>query len=133
MESHDSQTTMIDRKGAATDEAFANMTPHERALRAVMDLGLPPSFHAWLVENWPIWDEFVRLADQMRLRGRAYYSARAVLHVLRWHRALQDTTTSDIRINNNQSARMARVYNSMRGVEFFRTREQGGRVPGIGA
>ena len=123
MESHDSQTTMIDRKGAATDEAFANMTPHQRALLAAVELGLPASFTAWLVANWPIWDEFVKLSDQMRLRGRAYYSARAVLHVLRWHRASTDPTSQDYKVNNRWSAGMARVYNRMRGVEFFRTRD----------
>lgn len=125
MESHDSQTTMIDRKGASTDEAFANMTPHERALQAVQDLGLADAFADWLRANWPIWDEFVRLADQMRLRGRAYYSARAVLHVLRWHRALNDPTSAEYRINNRWSAPMARTYNDMRGVDFFRTRGDG--------
>ena len=125
MESQTSQTTMIDRKGGSTDEAFANMTPHERALMAVKDLGLPEDFAAWLVSNWPIWDEFVRLADQMRLRGRAYYSARAVLHVLRWHRALRDPTEEMFKVNNRWSAPMARVYNSMRDVDFFRTRGEG--------
>lgn len=85
-------------------------------------IALPDEFCEWLELNWPIWDEFVKLSDQMRTRGRAYYSARAVMHVLRWHRALKDPTETDYKINNNRSAAMARLYNSMRNIEFFRTR-----------
>ena len=80
-------------------------------------------FAVWAAANAPIWNEFVRLADQMRDRGRANYSARAVLHVLRWHRHLKDPTDTMFKINNNWSAQMARTYNAMRGVDFFRLRD----------
>lgn len=99
---------------------------HRLALLHVRALGMPDEFREWMEQNWPIWDEFVKLSDQMRKRGRAYYSARAVLHVLRWHRALNDPTEAEYKINNNRSAAMARVYNAMRNIEFFRTRDHGG-------
>lgn len=116
------QTPLIDRQGAITPAADAD--PHRRAILFAQALGLSEGFREWLPLNWPIWFEFVRLADQMRLRGRTYYSARAVLHVLRWHRHLQDSTESDLKINNNRSAEMARLYNGLSGIDFFRTRDR---------
>lgn len=118
------QMEMVDRKGALTMGAVAT-DPHQRAIDASLRAGLPAEFREWLRLNWPIWDEFVKLADLMRNRGRAYYSARAVLHVLRWHRHLQDPTDEDFKINNRWSAPMARTYNRMLGVEFFRERDAG--------
>lgn len=99
------------------------LDPDRRALMFAQAAGLSHAFRKWLPLNWPIWFEFVRLADKMRLRGREHYSARAVLHVLRWERALRDTTETELKINNNKSAEMARLYNAMVGFDFFRTRE----------
>lgn len=117
------QSPLIDRQGVITPAADAD--PHRRALLFAQALGLSESFREWLPNNWAIWFEFVRLADQMRLRGRKYYSARAVLHVLRWHRALRDPTEREYKINNNRSAEMARLYNGLIGADFFRTRDGG--------
>ena len=117
------QTTIVDRHGVITPAADAD--PRRRAMLFAQAAGMSEDFREWLGQNWPIWHEFVRLADQMRLRGRSYYSARAVLHVLRWHRALKDPTEQEFKINNNRSADMARLYNAMAGIEFFRTRERG--------
>jgi hypothetical protein len=115
------QQPLIDRQGAITPPADAD--PQRRVMLYVQALGLTEAFREWLPQNWEIWFEFVRLADQMRLRGRQYYSARAVLHVLRWHRALRDPTESEFKVNNRWSAEMARLYNAMVGFAFFRTRE----------
>lgn len=93
-------------------------------------LGLSKKFQEWLPQNMAIWNEFVRLSDRMRER-RQHYSARAVIHVLRWERALRDTTETELKINNNRSAEMARLYNSLAHCEFFLTREAGGRVSGV--
>lgn len=115
------QTSLNVVAGSFTDQT----EPHRLALLHAKGIGLSEDFRDWLQANWAIWFEFRRLADQMRLRGRAYYSARAVLHVLRWHRALKDPTTPDYKINNNRSAELARLYNAIAGIEFFRTRERG--------
>lgn len=114
------QVPLVDRLGVVSGHAVFDA--HERAIKHAIAIGLTPNFKAWLAINWAIWDEFVKLSDQMRLRGRKYYSARAVIHVLRWHRALRDTTETELKINNNRSAEMARLYNSLVGKEFFRTR-----------
>lgn len=100
------------------------LNPERRALMFAQALGLSQSFRDWLPQNWPIWFEFVRLADKMRLTGRKVYSARAVLHVLRWERALRDHTQADFKINNNRSAEMARLYNALNGKPFFNTRDK---------
>jgi len=101
------------------------LDPQRNALMHARALGLPPKFCDWLELNWAIWFEFVKLADKMRIRGREHYSARAVLHVLRWERALRDTTQDDFKINNDKSAKLARLYNAMNRVDFFLTREPG--------
>lgn len=118
------QTPLVDRHGAITPGADAD--PPKRAMLYAQAIGLSPAFRVWLEANWAIWFEFVRLADQMRLRGRRYYSARAVLHVLRWHRALRDPTEPELKINNRWSAEMARLYNALIGSDFFRTRNHDG-------
>lgn len=88
-----------------------------------MTLGMRTKFVDWLKLNESIWAEFCDLASLMRGRGRTNWSARAILHVLRWHRALKDPTDNVYKINNNWSPEMARLYNHINGVEFFRNRE----------
>ena len=107
------QQPLIDRHGGLTPAAVAE--PRQRARDKAVEIGLSETFREWLEQNWAIWEEFQRLADEMRLRGRQYYSARAVIHVLRWHRALRDPTESEFKLNNCRSAAMARLYNALLG------------------
>ena len=100
----------------------ATLDPQRKAIMFAQALGLTTKFREWLPDNWAIWFEFVRLADKMRLTGREFYSARAVIHVLRWERALRDASQAEYKINNCWSAEMARLYNAINAVEFFRTR-----------
>lgn len=118
------QQSMIDRHGAFTGGAVVDA--HARALEASRAAGLDDAYRDWMESNWPIWDGFCKLADLMRLKGRTYYSARAVLHVLRWERALNDPTDRDFKINNKWSARMARTYNAMHNLNFFQERDRHG-------
>lgn len=118
------QHPMIDRHGALTPAAIAE--PRQRARDKAVEIGLSETFREWLEQNWAIWEEFSKLADKMRLRGRQYYSARAVIHVLRWHRALRDPTESEFRLNNCRSAAMARLYNALLGKTFFHARNSRG-------
>ena len=117
------QQPLIDRHGGLTPAAVAE--PRQRARDKAVEIALSETFREWLEQNWAIWEEFQRLADEMRLRGRQYYSARAVIHVLRWHRALRDPTEEEYKINNNRSAGLARLYNALLGKSFFRTRNSG--------
>jgi hypothetical protein len=85
--------------------------------------GLPSNFTYWLSQNWSIWNEFCDLAAMVRHRGRTKWSARAIIHVLRWNRAVHDNTDPDFKINNNWTPNMARLYNSLHGIPFFQQRD----------
>ncbi len=87
-------------------------------------IGQRTEFTLWLGKNMPIWREFVELTRMVRERGREHWSARAILHVLRWNRVVRDATDLTYKINNNWSAEMARLYNRYYGIEFFRERDQ---------
>lgn len=102
-----------------------DLDPQRKALLFAQALGLSTKFREWLPENWAIWFEFVALADRLRIKGREFYSARALIHVLRFERAVRDASQPIYKINNNRSAEMARLYNAMNRVDFFLTREPG--------
>lgn len=101
------------------------MTPHNKL--DIMDLAvamhLSDEFLTWLDDNWAIWTEFCALAAQVRARGRSHWSARAILHVLRWNRVVRDATDPVFKINNNWSPSMSRLYNALVGFDFFRERD----------
>jgi hypothetical protein len=82
----------------------------------------PTEFEVWMSHNRPIWEAFCELADLMRQR-RDRWSARAILHVLRWQSALRENNDAEFKINNRWSAPMGRLYNRMHNVQFFQERE----------
>lgn len=85
-------------------------------------LHMDDTFLWWLDVNWTIWTEFCTLAALARSKGRTRWSARAILHVLRWNRMLRDSEGT-WKINNHWSAPMARLYNALVGFDFFQERE----------
>lgn len=107
--------------------AFVDISDKRRlALLHARALALGEDFTDWLQLNWHIWDDFQKLSDQMRTKGRKYYAARTVIEVMRWHSHLTDRADADYKLNNNHTPKMARLYNAICGEEFFRTREHGG-------
>lgn len=116
------QQPMIDRQGAPMLGALADYRGRVTAL--ARDIG-GEEFVAWLEANWPIWDRFSKLSDQMRLKGRKYYAARTVIEVMRWHYHLHDTTDKVFIHNNNWTPKLARLYNAITGTDFFQTRNSG--------
>lgn len=129
MEHVRSQRPMFDRNGALAAGAIAE-NPRDRAQALAAEI-LSPAFCAWLDENWHIWERFLQLSDQMRLKGRKYYAARTVIEVMCWHYHLQDKTDKAFVHNNNWTPMLARLYNAYTGSDFFQTREHGGRVHGV--
>lgn len=101
------------------------MTPFNKldAMDNAVAMHLHDDFLTWLDENWSIWTEFCDLANLVRARGRSHWSARAILHVLRWNRMVRDASDATWKINNKWSAPMARLYNHMAGFDFFQERE----------
>ncbi len=82
----------------ATPQAELDLTDRE----------YPPGFFWWLRENRHIYAAFCVKARQMA-RVRKHYSARAILHVLRWESDLHENR-SQFKVNNNWSAGMARLF-----------------------
>ena len=82
-------------------------------------------FWEWLDKNEKIYQGFVRLALQMRRKGRTRWSACGVVEVLRWHTGMR-STGSVFKINNNYRAGMSRLsmkeFPELGG--FFQLREQ---------
>jgi hypothetical protein len=67
-------------------------------------------------KNPHVFAEFERYAVMMKGRGFRQYSARTILHLIRWH---SDMTTSDpdnqgFKINNNHSPRYALLLEAKR-------------------
>lgn len=84
----------------------------------------PPGFRTWFIQNKHIAREVWRLADQARAKGYRNWSMRAALHVLRWETATTGEGGARYKINNNNSALLARLYNldPLTPNGFFRTR-----------
>lgn len=70
--------------------------------------GYPAGFFRWLESNQHIYQQFVALALQMKRSGRSRYSARTIIHKLRWDTELADSEAT-FKINNNYTPGMARL------------------------
>lgn len=95
---------------------------HLHALAVASEKEMRPTFIDWLWHNRPVWDEFCALALLVQERGRKTWSARAIIHVLRWNRIVRDATDPLFKINNNWTPEMARLYNTIYGASFFNLR-----------
>jgi hypothetical protein len=75
-------------------------------------------------DNPEIWRLFVQFTFVMIRRGFVHYSARAVLHRVRWETATPLADQSEFKINNNWSPYYARKFHDAypRYAGFFRNR-----------
>lgn len=64
--------------------------------------------------NLGVWSLFRQYTFELIRAGRRHYSARAVLHRIRWHADIETTTGDGFKINNNHSAYYARMF-----MEFY--------------
>jgi hypothetical protein len=87
------------------------------------DLDYEKEFKEFDDANPHIWALFVELAENRRLLGYRNFSARAILHQIRW-RVGPTVDGSALKINNNTSAFYARKYHETfpRWNGFFRMR-----------
>lgn len=74
-------------------------TPDLFRMRPLLPDGVPPE----------ICDLFERLALQVREAGLKQYSARAILHRMRWHEQVE-RGREEFKINNKHSAPLARWF-----------------------
>ena len=73
--------------------------------------------------NPQIWEEFIVCASKLIKAGRKYYSARSIMHVLRWHSAVSGE--GEYKVNHNMSPYYARKWAKLfpKYEEFFRIRK----------
>ena len=92
---------------------------HQQTLDLPRD-AYPAGFFHWLQSNEHIYKAFKVLTFRMAMTGRKYYSARAIVEIIRWKTDLKDSTV-EFKINNNFVSGMARLFMS----------EYGDRYPGF--
>lgn len=75
---------------------------------------------------------FVKLALDLIDAGWDHYSARAILHRIRWHYHVEKSDR-DFKCNNNWTPTMARYFHALhpQHAGFFRTRCSPGTLPGV--
>jgi hypothetical protein len=88
----------------------------------------PPGFFHWLdtEEGARIWQAFEHRAYAMAESGRKRYSARAILHVIRWETDLRDPDIT-FKCNNNWTPGLARLWMHNHGhrfLDFFELRNR---------
>jgi len=92
---------------------------------------LDKQFWKFHKKNPKVWKLFVKFTFQIIKRGFENYSARAVIHRIRWHTNIE-TTGSQYKICNNHASRYARLFHhefpEYKG--FFKTRKRKRNDPG---
>ena len=83
--------------------------PVELALVARNESKFRDGFREWLIDNFPVWTAFERLAVQVWNRGRTHYAAKTLVEVIRHETAIAEVD-SDYKINNNFTASLARLW-----------------------
>ena len=59
-------------------------------------------------ENPSVWTHFVRFTEEAIATGRTHYSARDIIHRIRWHLTIETKSDDGFKINNNHSPYYAR-------------------------
>lgn len=67
-------------------------------------------FAEWHEANPHVWLLFVRFTREAILSGRKHYSARDIIHRIRWHTNVELRSTDEFKINNNLSPYYARIF-----------------------
>lgn len=70
----------------------------------------PAAFVLWLGNNISIWDAFEAEALKVVNLGQRHYSARTIIHFLRHHSVLAETSESQWKINDHHSPYLARLF-----------------------
>lgn len=85
----------------------------------------PDGFWSWLYNNWHIYDMFVKYSMAAKNKGQERWSARDILHVMRWHNDVMEAR-SPLKLNDYVSPWLARLamadIPALNG--FFETRSQ---------
>ena len=83
-------------------------------------------FEVWIARHPDVYSEFKKIAEGLLARKRAHYGAKAIMEVIRFHRAMSGQDEAEpFKINNIYSSRIARklMEEDERFAGFFETRE----------
>ncbi len=72
---------------------------------------LEKNFIKFHTKNPAVWTEFQRYAFEAIRAGRIRYSARFIIHKIRWDSAVNTSKTSAFKIANDHSPYYARLFN----------------------
>jgi hypothetical protein len=67
-------------------------------------------FAHWHRTNPHVWPLFVRYAFEAINAGRKRFSARAIIHRIRWHENVELRAVDEFKINNNWSPYYGRIF-----------------------
>lgn len=83
-----------------------------------------PGFYTWLIANYHTWLCFNARAESIRRAGYQTYSARTIIESLRFESDIWEQSMGgcSVTISNNQIPDMARLYNQVHAVQFFKLR-----------
>ncbi len=110
---------------------FGGVTPPPPPAPPVAEYGEPEdngsidaAFERFHADHPEVYAEFLRLALMLLGRGHKWYSADGILHVVRFHTAVNPNHDAGFKINNNFSSRYARLLaqNDERFADFFEFR-----------
>ena len=92
----------------------------------------PAGFWPWLADNMGLYRDFVATAHRAQRRGIHRWSARAILHVMRWESGTREEY-GPLKINNNSSPGLARLAMACWPdlADFFETRTPPARAEAI--
>lgn len=83
----------------------------DAAIRTAMSMECGEHFPGWLLDHWPVFKEFERMARYAIERGRTRLSAKHIFEVIRWHTQLADDTP--YKLNNIHTPDCARLFDAL--------------------
>ena len=69
---------------------------------------LQEQFDVFHEQNPQIYFELVKLANELKLKGRKKYGIKSLFEIIRWHRAMS-TSGDEFKLNNNHAPFYARL------------------------
>ena len=85
---------------------------------------LTDAFEKFHADNPHVWELFKKFATEAKASGRSHYSARTILHRLRWHVSIETKGDEEFKINDHHSPFYARklAAEDVKFKGFFRNR-----------
>lgn len=101
------------------------MTDHQLSMLVTRRDEIEMKFWHFHLANLAVWEAFKRFAFEAIEAGMKRYSARAIIHRIRWFVEIEIKSADDFKINNNYSPHYARLFmkDFPQHGKFFETRE----------